>query len=271
MNSLNANAPVETSQPFYFGGDDHLFANYHTVSDTNRPALLLCYPLGIEYIYAHRAYRQLALRANQAGFPVMRFDYFGTGDAAGDDKDASLSRWLKNISTAIEELKRRSGRSNICLAGMRLGASLAVQVALTHPDVTSLLLWEPVVNGKEYLAELQESHQKRLMYLPALPDVQGGDKSTEVMGFELSDAMYRQIEQLDLLNIAQKPTDDILLIEQSVQPRIAQLRARLESIGSRVNYQEINGPSIWGEDPDKALVPYDILKAAVQWMGESLT
>jgi len=272
MNSLNANALIDTSQPFYFGGDEHLFGNYHAapIHEDRRWAVLLCYPLGIEYIYGHRAYRQLALRANQAGFPVMRFDYYGTGDAAGDDRDASLSRWLKNISTAIEELKRRSGASSICLAGLRLGASLAVQAALTSPDVTSLILWEPIVTGKDYLAELQESHQRRLWYLPSLPVAQQNDRSTEVLGFALSDVMYHEIEQLDLSVVAQKPADDIFLIEQNPQPHLAELRAKLESLGGRVNYQEINGPAIWAEDPDKALVPYDILKAAVHWMGETL-
>lgn len=268
---MNAPVSAENSVPFYFGdANERLFGNYHPSEGRVFSALLLCYPLGIEYIYGHRAYRQLALRASQAGVPVMRFDYYGTGDAAGDDTDASLSRWLNNISTAIDELKRRSGASSVVLGGLRLGASLAVQAASTRTDVDGLLLWEPIVNGEAYLAELQESHQRRLWYLPTPPEVHKSDRLMEALGFVLSDRMHNEIEQLDLLTLPQKPVSDVFLTEKEAKPAVAQLRAKLEGISSHVNYEQIAGPKIWAEDPDKALVPYDILKAAVQWMTETL-
>ena len=68
--------------------------------------MVLCYPWGSEYIHAHRALRQLATRLSMAGFHTLRFDYFGTGDSAGEMEDADLGVWEDDIETAIEELKK---------------------------------------------------------------------------------------------------------------------------------------------------------------------
>jgi len=132
-------------------------------------------------------------------------------------------------------------------------------------------LWEPIVSGKTYLTELQESHQKRLWYLPAPPEAQSNSRSIEALGFELSATMVHEIEQVDLLALTQKPANTIFLTEKTAQPQVAQLKTKLEDLGSQVNYQKIDGPTIWNEDPDKGLVPFEVIKLVVQWMGDTLT
>src|SRR2546425_1122931 len=135
--------------PFYFGGPDRaLYGCYHEPrsSPGRGCGVVLCTPLWHEYTYSHRAYRQLAVRLCQAGFPVLRFDYYGCGDSGGDDDQREIPQCLTDISTAVGEMRRRSGFVKVCLAGLRFGGTLAMMSGAERGDFESLVLWDPVVN-----------------------------------------------------------------------------------------------------------------------------
>src|SRR5215467_5624104 len=98
--------------PFYFGGEGRkLYGCFHGPTQKGAPrcAVLICQPLGHEYVNSHRALRQLAVRLADAGIPVLRFDYFGCGDSSGEAEQGSITRWLEDVSTAVAELRTRSG------------------------------------------------------------------------------------------------------------------------------------------------------------------
>ena len=144
--------------PFYFGSTSRrLFGAYAPArgAGISASAVLLCYPWGQEYIRAHRSMRVLANMLCAAGFHVLRFDYFGTGDSAGESRDASLGSWEADIETAMQELQDTSGASRIVLIGLRLGATAAAKLAIRKPrEIEALVLWDPVIQGSEYLQEL---------------------------------------------------------------------------------------------------------------------
>jgi uncharacterized protein len=107
--------------------------------------VVICHPIGNEQIFAYRTMRLLAARLVQAGFHVLRFDYFGTGDSYGDTGEGDLASWCGDIETAIEELREITGATKVNLAGLRLGANLSARVAAYRPkDVSKLVLWEPL-------------------------------------------------------------------------------------------------------------------------------
>src|SRR5687768_16729988 len=113
--------------PFYFGSSQRpLYGVYHpSKGRTARPVgVVLCYPLGQEYMRAHRAFRQLATLLTKNGFPVLRFDYAGTGDSAGDGSAGSVATWVEDIGAAIDELKDTAGVSRVSLVGLRAGGAL---------------------------------------------------------------------------------------------------------------------------------------------------
>ncbi len=264
---------VDNLQPFFFGSaDKQLYGTYQPGEGVTRRkyGVVLCYPLGDEYIRAHRAYRQWAMRLTRLGFPVLRFDYYGTGDSAGDDVNVSLAEWQADIGLAIDELKRRSGVTQICLAGLRLGASLALLAGLKRPDVNAVVLWEPIVNGAAYLDELREAHESKLMYLHSKEGVVKEENKSEFLGFKVSDTFMNDLRGLDLLALQDGFKGKLYIIEGEAKPPVAQLKSKLEGQGSNVVYQQAEGPTIWVEDPDKALVPNAVLQAMVTWMGEGL-
>ena len=88
------------------------------------------------------------------GFWVLRFDYRGYGDSDGLFEQFTIDDYLADIRTAMAELERRAGVPCRGLCGLRLGATLA---ALTAPSLAKppmLILWEPVINGADYIDEL---------------------------------------------------------------------------------------------------------------------
>ena len=137
---------------FHFGNRQRrLFGFYEPAREdfTKVRAALLCHPMGNEQVFAYRTMRQLATRLVRAGFHVLRFDYYGTGDSYGDTCEGSLAGWCGDIETAIEELKDISGATKIDMIGLRLGANLTAQVALQRPDeINRLILWEPLAAGE---------------------------------------------------------------------------------------------------------------------------
>src|SRR5262245_51695397 len=112
----------ETIAPFYFGSPSHaLFGCYHVPQARPRRecGVVLCHSLGDEYIRFHRAYRQLAVRLSQVGFPVLRFDFYGCGDSSGASEEMEVQRWLADIVAAVAEIRHRSGVAKVCLVGLR--------------------------------------------------------------------------------------------------------------------------------------------------------
>ncbi len=125
-----------------------------TASATGAVAVI-CGPVGSEYTRAHRTLRHLADGFAAAGIPAIRFDYHGIGDSPGDDLDPGrLDAWRENIRAAIDAARDGDDSVPVVLCGVRLGATLAAQVAAELP-VDTLVLWNPVAKGRAYARELQ--------------------------------------------------------------------------------------------------------------------
>lgn len=262
---------MKSLEPFYFGSSTkQLFGCYDAPlsGHTRDCGVVICYPMGHEYIMCHRAYRQLAVRLSRVGFHVLRFDFYGCGDSGGDCNQGQIHQWLTDISTAIGEIRERCGSVKVCLVGLRLGATLGMMVGSERGDIAGLVLWDPIVSGSAYIEELGNLHQEMLSHSHAKPKRHiEGEKPTEALGFPLTDFMLRDLEKLDLLAIRQKPANKILVIETNEQVSGEQFRQHLTSMDARVEYQHLPSPRVWMEDVDKVLVPNRILESVVSWMS----
>jgi uncharacterized protein len=126
-------------------------------------ACVMSHPFGEEKLWAHRIFVVFARALAQRGIPVLRFDYTGAGDSAGDTAQAGVDIYLEDLASAVDALAARTPRvERIGLVGLRFGASLAAlfveraRAAGTHAKVTQapLVLWDPVLDGESYLQEL---------------------------------------------------------------------------------------------------------------------
>jgi pimeloyl-ACP methyl ester carboxylesterase len=224
--------------------------------------------MGHEYVAAHRAYRQLASRLSQAGFPVLRFDFYGCGDSAGDTSHGSIGRWLEDVATAAAELRKRADIAKLALVGLRLGGSVAMMAGAQRGDIDAIALWDPVIDGKFYLQELTNAHRQMLREHYPQRDTNGAEEAaTEILGFPLTELMAAELLDVNLLALKQKPANRTLLIESHHEAACKRLIEHFQSVNAACDFKEIPGPQIWKEDMNRVLVPSPILDAVVSWLS----
>lgn len=247
--------------PFYFGtGRRRLFGLYTPAltKGARSRAVVLCHPWGQEFLRAHRSIRQLANMLTAAGFDVLRFDYFGTGDSAGEMVDADLKGWENDIEMAIEELKDTMGAARVTLVGLRLGATLAASIAASRgSDVDSLVLWDPVVAGDEYLRELGATASRS-----------GGEQ--EILGFALSNDLERDLQAIDLHALTDSlPGRTLIIVTQPLASHAALGRALSERDAGALAIERIDGQPAWIEERNlgAGAVPVKVLQRIVQWIS----
>lgn len=270
---MNVSAPIEAMEPMFFGdGPERLFGCYHAPQGA-APALfgvVMCYPVEMEYVYAHRAFRQLARRLSSAGFPVLRFDYYGCGDSGGDFTDGHIGVWTDNVSVAVEALRARTGLNDVCLVGMGLGGYLALEYAMERGGVKRAVLWDPVMDGRKYVEELRTAHDV-LERTHGDPDRDVGSRSgahTELLGFEFSEKLLRELREIESSNPLSRVADSVLVIDSGKEPERREFAGRVQSTGAKVVYQHTPTPKLLSEDPNATFVPNQILQSIVRWVSE---
>jgi uncharacterized protein len=251
--------------PIRFGPpSQQLFGVYHPSqvhTDQPAPAVLLCNPWGQEAVRIHRMLRVLAERLARAGWPVLRFDYFGTGDSAGDDDQGSLAQWRNDVLLAHQELQRRSFAAQITWMGVRLGASLAALAAQVTPP-QHLVLWEPVLDGAAYLQELAQGQTLALEasfgVVPKQYQTLGAD---ELLGFGVGSLLRSELQQLQVGTLLPLNCGKVSVIAPPV------MQAAAKRLGYPVT--EFAHALDWTSEEalNTALVPH----AAVQQLLESIT
>jgi alpha-beta hydrolase superfamily lysophospholipase len=203
-----AKVPIELGSP-----SAPLFGWYHPPRGGARRGhgAVLCNPVGDDLVRAHRPLRHLAERLAALGMPVLRFDYRGTGDSAGDEAEpARVPGWLEDVDTAIDELRARSGVERVFLIGLRLGATLAAAAAERRQDVEGVVLWSPYPSGRAYVADVTRTHQLHRKLEPGAfsggPARAGGQ---EALGFFLTD---ETIAALAELQVGVRPARRVLVV-----------------------------------------------------------
>ena len=191
--------------PLFFGdADKPLFGVHHqpTSSQFQDVSIVLCNPIGFEYGRAHIIMRSVANQLAQIGYHVLRFDYYATGDSSGFNNQSSVSQWEEDLITACDEVKAISATRKTSVIAYRFGALIACEVAKRY-KFNKLILWDPVINGQEYLHDLQLMHEKMLLDLfrfdPKYMSTSGD--SAEMIGFDFHEGLRNEICELKLSSI----------------------------------------------------------------------
>jgi len=270
-------ASVETAgsgvQPFYFGPPgSELFGVFESAAGEAGRArdcgVLICQPVGQEYVRCHRALRLLARRLVEAGFPVLRFDFFGCGDSAGESDEARLARWVADVSAAAGQLRARCAPARLAVVGVRLGASVAWRAGAGPLEVDRLVLWEPVVSGAEHVRELDAQHAA----LAAGP-AHGAGGEVESLGFVYSRELLADLSGLALDAAAgDAPARRVLILEQ--EPAQSGTEDAPEPAGAtrhgtaeRVECRRVTGTRFWLDEPFQAVMPEAGIREAIAWLS----
>ncbi len=141
---------------FYFGNEgERLFAILHSPDDSSeRKGVIFCHPYGEEQQLSYRVLVSFARELCNNGFYVLRFDCFGYGDSQGDFEEATIETQIDDTVKAIELFETQYKIEKISLLGLRLGGTISALVAERDSRVENLILWSPIINGKEYLDDI---------------------------------------------------------------------------------------------------------------------
>ncbi len=259
--------------PFYFGSDARLlYGVYHPPVRTleRDKGVVLCYPMGQEYMRAHRSYVVLAQDLAHRGHHVLRFDYTGCGDSAGESTDGTLVAWLDDLRTAVGELRSIAALEEIHLIGLRLGGTIAALLAAKEQIADGLVLWDPVVSGKAHCEELVTSHRQWLQTTVAQQTHSSRHSYQEILGFSMSDELTRSITDIDLMSISSPLPWRLLMLETTPEGRLKDLSDRWRTADNRIDYSQIISPPVWlkqQSDLDHPIVPTKALLTIGHWLG----
>ena len=262
MNSLISAA---AAQPLYFGTDDvRLFGWLHAAQGVGRApmGLLLCNPFGFETLHAHRSLAVLASAAAEAGIPAMRFDYLGCGNSSGDEYEPELlGQWVQSVHLAVDELKRRTGVARVCLLGLRLGALLATQAAMTRSDIAGLVAIAPVLQGRQFVREM-----RALAATASLEPVAGpnGEALVEAGGFFLTAETAQALSSVDVRALQKPPAARVLIVPRDDMPASSSWADALAALGAEVCSEAWSGYAAMMADPQKTQVPHDMIRNIVR-------
>lgn len=234
--------------PFFFANAGYdLFGILHEPRLPRRDiGFVFCAPFGEEKLWAHRELVDFARELARRGYPILRFDYRGTGDSEGDFDAATPNACVADIQAAVAALRERSGPlGGVGLLGLRFGATLAALAAASSAEVRHLILWSPIVRGAAYAQELlrvnlamQLAQYKEVRHdRDALVQAMREGRTTNIDGYEISHAMYEEMCAIDLASAAPQPAVRALVVQVAPQtgaPASPEL-ARLASLYAEGN------------------------------------
>lgn len=238
---------------------------------TGKRGVVLCNTFGHEYVWTYSGLRLLAELLAARGLWVLRFDYIGTGDSAGDDAaPGQFESSIDDIGAAVDLLKQEAGVEHVALCGFRVGAAFALHAALRHP-VDDLVLLAPVVSGRTYMRELSVTRKTWLEKLAApLREVQPQDGPLNVLGQTYGEDFRRELEAVDLAASVKQsgvaPAARVLLMHGRVSAKDP-LRDALASLGVDVQTQPFDDLTGFIQESAFTVTPHAAFAQVAHWLA----
>ncbi|HEY0931432.1 MAG TPA: alpha/beta hydrolase [Gemmatimonas sp.] len=251
----------------FFGPPDRqLYGVYHPPARAraDNAGVVLCYPIGQEYIRIHRAFRWLANQLAGQGFHVLRFDYSGQGDSAGDFGDARMAAWIEDARMAVGELVSAAGASQVDVVGLRAGTLVAAGVA-DLPVVRRLVLWEPRESGAAFRDELMAAHVSSELPPEAQVDEWG---MLAIQGFAYSPSFLDDLAASGFPAAPARGLEAMLLVSAIPVAGLEAMVAGAVATGVKVDARLVDSPTNWTsiDDMGGLFLPMEPMRAIVEWL-----
>ncbi|MEO8409455.1 MAG: hydrolase 2, exosortase A system-associated [Propionivibrio sp.] len=222
-----------------------------------RGAVVYVHPFGEEM---NKSRRMAALQARAlaaAGYTVLQIDLHGCGDSSGDFGDASWDDWIADVELACHWLQREGG-AELWLWGLRTGCLLACVAAKRIESPCKLLLWQPVVSGKQYLqqflrlkiaGELAGDGGDSKGKMERLREQLSRGEAVEIAGYRLSSGLADGLSQAELAppeSVARIAWLEISAKTDGALSPLADARIKsLQAGGCAANGVQVCGPAFW--------------------------
>ncbi|ASV99614.1 alpha/beta fold hydrolase [Paraburkholderia aromaticivorans] len=252
-------------RPVVFDGQ---FGWLHPASGPD--GVVLCSPFGYDALCTYRGMRRLAERLAARGMPVLRFDYPGTGDSAGEASEPGRWRaWIDSIKQAVAWLREAAGVERVTLCGLRLGGTLAALAAQELGGVDGLVLLAPVLSGKNYQRELR-AHYRQWLSIPAAMDCipePDTDAFVEAYGFRLYQDTLASLRAVDLKRDAPRPAGRVLVLDSLDPARVDALVAHYREQGVEVERHSFDEYSRFMLESLDSEIPQSAFQSIENWLA----
>ncbi len=123
-------------------------------------AIVLAGSIGHESTRGYRNLQQLAVHLTNLGFDVLRFDYRCSGNSTGHCEDLTVSSMQEDLRVVRDFVASECATEHVSIVGLRVGATVA---STLPPDIyCNAVYWDPVVSGADFVAMLDQFHQREL-------------------------------------------------------------------------------------------------------------
>jgi len=246
-----------------------LFACFHPAARPSAASagVVMCSPLFGELVQQHRMFHRIAQDLAGRGIPTVRFDWFGTGDSAGDLDGASVERWSADLQVVIGWLRRQLRSEPLVVLGSGVGGTLASRAAAADPGIVGVALCQGVVDGGRYVDDLLELHCDELApKFGGRPDPPG---ATELLGFAVPDHLIAQLRDLHLRAAVPRRDQPVLVVgsPDAVRP-VSDLLAPLVD---DLTVHAAAVPPGWQHPDDgiyDVLVPPAVVRPITAWVAD---
>ena len=135
----------------------------------SKKMVLLCHGFTGGKVESKRIFVEAGRLFSEQGIDAFRFDFFGSGDSAGDFADSSISTNLINLRDAIA-WARQQGYEDIAVLGLSMGGATAI-LAADKGLFKAMVTWSAVPDMKQ-------------LFFSLAPDWQSQADSTAVLEYE---------------------------------------------------------------------------------------
>lgn len=222
------------TRPLFFGRPQRaLFGVLHAAKPSRRGALLGCAPLLQEGIRSQRALWSLAEALASDGVETLRFDWFGSGDSAGDTADMEFAGLLDDLEVARSTLRGVSGSKCIRLLALRSAALPLLAQAAAANDPVDLVLWDPLLSGRDAVADWQQQHRQQLNEVGRYRGRAESGRD-ELLGFDISEALLDALAAVDARESPLPSGSRVLLAAWEITPWLQRFADVQRSAGVEV-------------------------------------
>jgi exosortase A-associated hydrolase 2 len=215
---------------------------------------------------------------------VSLIDLFGTGDSEGNLCDATWSIWQKNIVALYQYLQQKHPEIPIAILGLRTGGLLALDCCV-RKEISAplmLMLWQPVLNGQQYINQFMRLRLAAEMFskqpkctINELLDQLHNTGVIEIAGYDLSQTLSEQISTLNYLELAQLPPGLKLgWLEIGLPPKQELLPISQKVISKWQQHNVIWGQFVIGDSfwqTQEITIAKDLVDPSVGYLLESLS
>ena len=233
---------------------EKLYSIYHepNIDFTKNIGVVICNPIGQEYIRCHKSIAYLSEKLAKEGYHVLKFDYYGTGDSYGEFTEFTIRGAIENIGKAVNEIKEVYGIERVILIGIRLGATLALLYSKKY-FVEGLVLWNPVVDGRKYIEE--DLRKEYLTWVKGSFTKEKKDSKFYSFGYEYNEKLISDISRLSLTLVSVK--------------KCLLLSANKEIKCDNITFEESSNGRFWinNKTPDnKGFLPRQDIQKLIKWI-----